>query len=107
MNTSQHPIMTVTGIRKAAGDFEDAKGKTIEFSNTVVTVLQEYSDKEKEQGAIGKKSTDYKIKGAQFFNDYLHQQLPAKAKMIFDWDFSGKTPRAVLLALDFEADDAP
>lgn len=107
MNTSQQPIMTVTGIRKAAGDFEDAKGKTIEFSNTVVTVLQDYSDREKEQGAIGKKSTDYKIKGAQFFTDYMHQQLPADARMIFDWDFTGKTPRAVLIALDFEADDEP
>ena len=84
MNTEQMPIMTVTGIRKAAGDFEDQKGKTIEFSNTVVTVLQPYSDREKEQGAIGMKSTDYKIKGAQFFNDYMHQ------------------PRAVLHALNFD-----
>lgn len=105
MNTSQHPIMTVTGIRKAAGDFEDAKGKTIEFSNTVVTVLQDYSARELEQGAIGFKSTDYKIKGAQFFNDYLHQHLPAKSKLIFDWDFTGKTPRAVLIALDFDVED--
>lgn len=111
MNTEQMPIMTVTGIRKAAGDFEDQKGKTIEFSNTVVTVLQPYSDREKEQGAIGMKATDYKIKGAQFFNDYMHQILPAKAKMIFQWDFTGKQPRAVLHALNFdipenEQDDA-
>jgi len=49
MNNSQHPIMTVTGIRKAAGDFQDDKGKTIEFSNTVVTVLQNYSERELEQ----------------------------------------------------------
>lgn len=103
MNTQQHPIMTVTGIRKAAGDFEDQKGKTVEYSNTVVTVLQNYSDRELEQGAIGFKSTDYKIKGAQFFNDYIHQSLPAEAAMIFDWDFTGKTPRAVLIALDFNA----
>lgn len=103
MNTQQHPIMTVTGIRKAAGDFEDQKGKTVEYSNTVVTVLQNYSDRELEQGAIGFKSTDYKIKGAQFFNDYMHQSLPAEAAMIFDWDFTGKTPRAVLIALDFNA----
>lgn len=100
--TSQNPVMTVTGIRKAAGEFEDNKGKTIEFSNTVVTVLQDYSEKELEQGAIGKKSTDYKIKGAQFFNDYLHQQLPADAEMIFQWDFTGNTPRAVLHALNFD-----
>lgn len=100
----QNPIMMVTGIRKAAGDFEDAKGKTIEFSNTVVTVLQDYSEREKEQGAIGKKSTDYKIKGAQFFNDYMHQQLPANAEMIFQWDFTGKQPRAVLHALNFDID---
>jgi hypothetical protein len=51
MNNSQHPIMTVTGIRKAAGDFQDqTSGKTIEFSNTVVTVLQNYSERELEQG---------------------------------------------------------
>ncbi|MFX6798883.1 hypothetical protein ABTH24_24675 [Acinetobacter baumannii] len=106
MNNSQHPIMTVTGIRKAAGDFTDDKGKTIKFSNTVVTVLQEYSEREKEQGAIGFKSTDYKIKGAQFFNDYLHQKLPAEAKLIFDWDFTGKQPKAVLVALDFDGVEA-
>ncbi|WP_151794394.1 hypothetical protein [Acinetobacter nosocomialis] len=103
MNNSQHPIMTVTGIRKAAGDFQDDKGKTIEFSNTVVTVLQNYSERELEQGAIGFKSTDYKIKGAQFFNDYMHQKLPAEVAMIFDWDFTGKQPKAVLVALDFNA----
>lgn len=100
--TGQHPVMTVTGIRKSAGDFKDDSGKEIKFSNTVVTVLQDYSEKELEQGAIGKKSTDYKIKGAQFFNDYLHQQLPAQAEMIFQWDFTGKTPRAVLHALNFD-----
>ncbi|MEQ1102683.1 hypothetical protein AC056_18230 [Acinetobacter genomosp. 33YU] len=107
MNNSQHPIMTVTGIRKSAGDFQDqSTGKEIKFSNTVVTVLQEYSDKEKEQGAIGFKSTDYKIKGAQFFNDYMHQELPNKAKLIFDWDFTGKQPKAVLIALDFDVVEA-
>ena len=107
MNNSQHPIMTVTGIRKSAGDFKDqSSGKEITFSNTVVTVLQEYSEREKEQGAIGFKSTDYKIKGAQFFNDYLHQKLPAEAKLIFDWDFTGKQPKAVLVALDFDGVEA-
>ena len=106
MDTNQpNPVMTVTGIRKAAGDFTDDKtGKNVAFSNTVVTVLQDYSDREKEQGAIGKKSTDYKIKGAQFFNDYLHQTLPAKAALVFNWDFTGKTPRAVLVALDFSVE---
>jgi hypothetical protein len=102
MNTSQHPVMTVTGIRKAAGDFKDDQGKNITFSNTVVTVLQPYSERELEQGAIGMKSTDYKIKGAQFFNDYIHQKLPADAEMIFQWDFSGKQPKAVLMALNFD-----
>ncbi|HCT5803818.1 TPA: hypothetical protein OT167_002896 [Acinetobacter nosocomialis] len=104
MNNSQHPIMTVTGIRKSAGDFKDqATGKEIKYSATVVTVLQDYSEKEKEQGAIGFKSTDYKIQGAQFFNDYIGQKLPAEAAMIFDWDFTGKQPKAVLVALDFNA----
>lgn len=108
MDTSQQPIMIVTGIRKAAGDFTDqASGKQVEFSNTVVTVLQQYSDKELEQGAIGYKSTDYKIKGAQFFNDYMHVDLrqPKPAKMIFNWVFTGKTPRAELIAMDFDVDE--
>ena len=40
--------MTVAGIRKSAGDFKDqSSGKEITYSNTVVTVLQEYSAKEK------------------------------------------------------------
>jgi len=107
MNTSNNPIMTVTGIRKSQGDFSNDAGKNIEFSNTVVTVLQDYSDRELEKGAIGKKSTDYKIKGAQFFNDYLHQQLPADAGMVFQWDFTGKAPKAVLMALDFSVGKKP
>ena len=107
MNTSQHPIMTVTGIRKSQGDFANDAGKNIEFSNTVVTVLQNYSERELEQGAIGMKSTDYKIKGAHFFNDYLHQQLPADAAMVFDWDFTVKVPKAVLMALDFSVCKKP
>lgn len=103
---SNNPIFTVTGIRKAQGDFtDDRSGKTVEYSNTVVTALVDYSDKEKENGAIGLKAQEYKIKGAQFFNDYLHQTLPAKAAFVFDWDFSGKTPKAVLLALDFGSVD--
>ncbi len=108
MNTEQQPIMIVTGIRKAAGDFNDDKGKKIEYSNTVVTVLQPYSERELEQGAIGYKSTDYKIKGAQFFNDYRHVDLrqPKPAKMIFQWDFSGKMPKANLIAMDFDIDES-
>ena len=106
MNTN-HPIMTVTGIRKSQGDFSNDAGKNIEFSNTVVTVLQNYSERELEQGAIGMKSTDYKIKGAQFFNDYLHQQLPSDAAMVFDWDFTGKVPKAVFMALDFSVGKKP
>ena len=102
MDTSQNPIMTVTGIRKAQGSFADASGKNIDYSNTVVTVLQDYSEQEIANGAIGKKSTDYKIKGAQFFNDYMHQSLPADARMVFQWDFTGKAPKAVLVALDFD-----
>lgn len=105
MNTDQHPVMTVTGIRKSSGSFADNSGKNIDYSNTVVTVLQEYSESEKEQGAIGRKSTDYKIKGAQFFNDYMHQDLPHDAKMIFNWDFTGKAPKAVLIALDFDVEN--
>lgn len=104
INTDQSPVMTVTGIRKSQGSFTDQTGKTIDYSSTVVTVLQDYSEQEKADGAIGKKSTDYKIKGAQFFADYMHEQLPAEAKMVFNWDFTGKTPKAVLVALNFDLD---
>jgi hypothetical protein len=105
---TQHPIMVVTGIRKSAGDFKADNGDNITFSNTVVTVLQDYSDQEKQQGAIGQKSTDYKIKGAQFFNDYLHMssKLPAQAELIFNWDFTKKTPVAQLVALNFDLKDS-
>lgn len=101
---NEHPVMTVTGIRKAQGTFKDDSGKVIDFSNTVVTVLQPYSEQELEQGAIGLKSTDYKIKGAQFFNDYLHMQgkLPAQAQMIFKLDVTRKTPVVQLMAVKFE-----
>ncbi|SPL72042.1 hypothetical protein [Acinetobacter stercoris] len=57
-----------------------------------MTILQDFSDQEITQGAIGYKSTEYKIKGAQFF----------KAKLIFKWDFTRKTPVANLVALDFD-----
>lgn len=99
--SSQNPILLVTGIRKSQGDFTDDNGRRVEFSSTVVTALTEYSAKEKEQGAIGFKSTEYKIKGAQFFQDYISQALPNKAELIFNWDFTGKTPKAVLLSLNF------
>lgn len=101
--SNPNPIFTVTGIRKSQGSFQDG-AKDINYSNTVVTVLTEYSEKEKEQGAIGLKSTEHKIKGAQFFNDYLHQQLPSKAELIFDWDFSGKVPKANLISLNFDVE---
>lgn len=104
---NQNPKMLVTGIRKSQGDFtDDRSNKSIEYSNTVVHALTEYSEKEKEQGAIGLKPVEYKIKGAQFFGDYIHQNLPAEAELVFHWDFSGKTPKATLLALKFgEAND--
>lgn len=101
--SNQNPILLVTGIRKAQGSFQDG-AKNIDYSNTVVTVLTDYSDKEKEQGAIGFKSTEHKIKGAQFFQDYIHQQLPAKAELVFHWDFTGKTPKAELLKLNFDSE---
>lgn len=99
---SQNPIMLVTGIRKSQGEFTDKETRqNIPYSNTVVHALTEYSEKEKEDGAIGLKPVEYKIKGAQFFGDYIHQQLPADAEFVFHWDFSGKTPKANLLALKF------
>lgn len=101
---NEYPVMTVTGIHKSEGDFKDDEGKTVNYSNTVVTVLQPFSESELSEGAIGLKSTAYKIKGGQFFNDYLHMQgkLPAQAQMIFKLDVTRKTPVVKLMALKFE-----
>ena len=49
------------------------------------------------------KSTEYKIKGAQFFHDYQAQKLPADAQLIFRLDVTRKQPVAELVALDFTA----
>ncbi|KAA8730805.1 hypothetical protein F4V57_14635 [Acinetobacter qingfengensis] len=99
----EHPIMTVTGIRKSEGGFTGENG-LVNYSNTVVTVLQPFSEQELLQGAIGLKSTEYKIKGAQFFDDYrhLHDRLPAQAQMIFKLDVTRKVPSVQLVAMKFE-----
>lgn len=100
----EHPVMTVTGIRKSAGSFKNESGGNVDYSNTVVTVLQPFTEQELQQGAIGLKSTEYKIKGAQFFNDYLHMQgkLPAQAEMIFKLDVTRKTPVVQLVSMNFK-----
>lgn len=92
--------MTVIGIRKSEGSFSD-QGKNIEYSNTVVTVLRPFSEKELEQGAIGMNATEYKIKGSQFYHDYQGQTLPAEAEMLFKLDVSKKTPTVVLVGMNF------
>lgn len=102
MSAIDQPILTITGIRKSEGDFS-SEGKNVAYSNTVVTVLQPFTEQEIAQGAIGMKSTEYKIKGAQFFHDYQGQKLPADAQLIFRLDVSRKTPVAQLVALDFSA----
>ncbi len=106
MSTIDQPILLVSGIHKSEGDFEDKKGKSIDYSNTVVTVLQDFSDEEISKGAIGQKSTVYKIKGGQFFHDYQNVELPAFAQLLFKLDVTGKVPKAVLFALDFNAKKA-
>lgn len=102
MSAIDQPILTVTGIRKSQGDF-NSDGKNVAYSNTVVTVLQPFTEEEIAQGAIGMKSTEYKIKGAQFFHDYQGQTLPREAQLIFKLDVSRKVPVAQLIALDFTA----
>lgn len=102
-NLNEHPIMTVTGIRKSQGNFKSDNGDNVDYSNTVVTVLQPFTDDEIAEGAIGLKSTEYKIKGAQFFNDYLHMssKLPAEAHMIFKLDVTRKVPKVQLVGMQF------
>ncbi|MCE6006663.1 hypothetical protein ACNJ69_03510 [Acinetobacter soli] len=102
MSAIQQPTLTVIGIRKSVGNMV-ADGRAVEWSNTVVTVLQPFSDKEIEEGAVGMKSTEYKIKGGQFFHDYQHQKLPAEAQLLFQLDVSKRTPVAQLIALDFKS----
>jgi len=80
MNAIEQPILTVTGIRKSEGNMV-AEGRSVDWSNTVVTVLQPFTEDEVKSGAIGMKATEYKIKGGQFFHDYQHQQLPGDARM--------------------------
>lgn len=102
MSAIDQPILTIAGIRKSQGNFRSDDGKSVDYSNTVVTVLQPFNDNEKQQGANGMKSTEYKIKGAQFFHDYEHVKLPAEAQLLFKLDVSGKVPVAQLIALNFE-----
>lgn len=99
--SEQNPIMNVVGIRKSEGDFDNGKGKTIEYSNTVVTVLVPFTQSEIENGAVGMKAVEHKIKGGQFFHDYQRQPLPAQAEMLFHCDFSGKIPKALLVGMNF------
>lgn len=102
MSAIDQPILTIAGIRKSEGNMI-ADGRSVDWSNTVVTVLQPFSEEEIASGAIGQKSTEYKIKGAQFFYDYQGQKLPAEAQLIFRLDVSRKVPVAQLVALDFTA----
>ena len=88
MSAIDQPVLTVTGIRKSEGNFS-SEGKNIDFSNTVVTVLQPFTEEEIASGAIGMKSTEYKIKGAQFYHDYQGQKLPAGALQISCGSVSG------------------
>jgi len=105
MNAIEQPILTVTGIRKSEGSMI-AEGRSVDWSNTVVTVLQPFTEEEVAQGAIGMKATEYKIKGGQFFHDYRNQQLPSEARLLFKLDVSRKVPVAQLVALDFIAKTA-
>lgn len=102
MSAIEQPILTIAGIRKSQGNFRSDDGKSVDYSNTVVTVLQPFNEREIGEGAIGLKSTEYKIKGAQFFHDYEHVKLPADAQLLFKLDVSGKVPVAQLVALNFE-----
>lgn len=102
MSAIEQPILTIAGIRKSQGNFRSDDGKSIDYSNTVVTVLQPYNEREISEGANGMKSTEYKIKGGQFYHDYEHVKLPADAQLLFKLDVSGKVPVAQLIALNFE-----
>ena len=103
MSVIEQPILTITGIRKSEGNFQGDRG-AVDYRTTVVTVLQPFTEEETKQGAIGLKSTEYKIKGAQFFHDYQGQSLPADARLLFKLDVTRKVPVAQLVALDFIKD---
>lgn len=106
MSAIHQPILTIAGIRKSEGNMV-ADGRSVDWSNTVVTVLQPFTEEEILSGAIGMKSTEYKIKGAQFFYDYQAQKLPAEAQLLFKLDVSRKVPVAQLVGLDFSCGKKP
>lgn len=99
---SQTQVFTVVGIRAAKGTFDDAKGKSINYDSTNVHILVPYSDNEVAQGAIGSKELIYKIKGSHNFMKYVKQELPAKAALHFEYDFSRAKARPELVSLDFD-----
>lgn len=99
------PVFTVVGLKKSVGSFTSDDGRVIDYNNIVVITLVDFSDKEIKAGAVGLKVIEHKIKGTAFFDEYVKNKLPAKAKFNFDWDFSGKLPKANLISLDFSVKD--
>lgn len=95
------PVFTVVGLKKSVGSFTSDDGRVIDYNNIVVITLVDFSDNEIKSGATGMKCVEHKIKGTSFFEEYAKNKLPAKAKFSFDWDFSGKSPKAHLVSLDF------
>lgn len=99
--SEQHPIFTVTALYPSKGQFKNDNGENVDFDNLVVEHFTSFTEKQLKDGAIGTKQAMQKIKGSDNFKLYQDVKLPCQAKFIFDWDFSGKAPKAILKRLEF------
>jgi len=95
---NQEIIMTVHGIHKAVYDFTSTGGQ--KHDNLEVFVTKDFSEQNHTNGCSGQKVDTYKIKDSSNFILYKDWAFPVQAKMIFEWDFSGKKPVAVLKKLE-------
>lgn len=100
--SEQNPIFTVTALYPSKGEFKDKdSGQVIQYDSLVVEYFGDFTEKQLQDGAIGHKHAEAKIKGANNLDLYKGVQLPAQAKFIYEWIFNGKQPRAVLKRLEF------
>lgn len=95
---NQEIIMVVHGVHKAVYDFTSTGGQ--KYDNLEVFVTKSFSEQNIQNGCAGQKVDTYKIKDSSNFILYKDWKFPLQAKMIFQWDFSGKKPVAILTKIE-------
>lgn len=93
-------IFVVHGIKKAVYEFQGQNGQQVNLNNLEIFVTKSFSSNENEKGALGQKVDVFKIADASNFILYKDWNFPCQARFVFDWDFSGKQPRAVLKKME-------